>query len=90
MAERTFFKVIFSKLLSAGSVVFTNWEWTEAIEEYFLTIYLNTSWLLAFLTQLNPLVGPQMNNALAAHIRRVWSVSERPEGLSEDCKGIEI
>ena len=33
-----------------------------------------------------------MSNELAAHIRRVWSVSARPEGLDDDadCKGIEI
>ena len=43
-----------------------------------------TFWLLAFLTQLNPLVGPQMSNELAAHIRRVWSVSARPETLDDD------
>lgn len=30
-------------------------------------------WLIAFLAQLNPLFGPEVKNALAAHMRRVWS-----------------
>ena len=30
------------------------------------------SWLIAFLAQLNPLVGPNIPNAIAGHIRRAW------------------
>ncbi|XP_064382943.1 V-type proton ATPase subunit e 2-like [Halichondria panicea] len=31
-----------------------------------------TFWLLAFLTQLNPLMGPNVETNVAAHIRRAW------------------
>lgn len=48
------------------------------------------SWLFAYLTQLNPLVGPAINANAAAHIRRVWASSAPPEGLNdyttEHCK----
>ena len=29
-------------------------------------------WLIAFLAQLNPLFGPEVSNAVAGHMRRVW------------------
>ncbi|CAI8033173.1 V-type proton ATPase subunit e 1 [Geodia barretti] len=29
-------------------------------------------WLIAFLAQLNPLIGPEVPNAVAAHMRRAW------------------
>ncbi|XP_003383910.1 PREDICTED: V-type proton ATPase subunit e 2-like [Amphimedon queenslandica] len=39
-------------------------------------VCLYTFWLLAFLAQLNPLTGPQLEEDLAHHIRQVWGASK--------------
>lgn len=41
---------------------------------------------MAFLTQFNPLVGPQIEFDIAAHMRRVWPVSAPPEYAPEECE----
>lgn len=40
------------------------------------------SWLLAFMAQLNPLTGPQLEDGVAKHIRNVWPASY----ASQSCK----
>ena len=41
---------------------------------------------MAFLTQFNPLVGPQIDFDVAAHMRRVWSISAPPPNAPEECE----
>lgn len=44
------------------------------------------SWLLAFLTQLNPLMGPYIPTDVAAHIRRAWENQGDKENQLYKCK----
>lgn len=44
------------------------------------------SWLIAFLAQLNPLIGPIVKNALAAHMRRAWSGLTDADNLKYPCE----
>lgn len=46
------------------------------------------SWLIAFLAQLNPLFGPEVKNALAAHMRRAWLGFEASDNSKYPCKTI--
>ncbi len=45
-----------------------------------------SSWLIAFLAQLNPLFGPDVSNALAAHMRRAWSGFNDADNDQYPCK----
>lgn len=44
------------------------------------------SWLIAFLAQVNPLFGPEVKNALAAHMRKVWSGFNETSNALYPCK----
>ncbi len=51
---------------------------------------LSLSWLVAFLTQLNPLIGPNVHTGVAAHIRREWNGFGDQENIDYKCKLISV
>ena len=57
-------------------------EWHHK-NQYFSLALCYISWLLAFLAQLNPLTGPQLEEGVAYHIREVWSASK--SGYNQHC-----
>ena len=48
------------------------------------TLTQNHSWLIAFLAQINPLIGPTVKNTIAGHMRKAWS--SNPVDYTHPCE----
>lgn len=45
-----------------------------------------TSYLIAYLAQLNPLIGPVVKTGIAGHMRKVWSGQSEAMNEHNPCK----